>query len=110
MNTTSTQTDLTGVTLTITLSEYEKLREMKKTNDTLLEELENMTKAYNEMKTSFDKERATTIQLYSERSEREDKMLEEHTARVEDNLEDINNLTWEVRELKAKLMKIKSIV
>tara|TARA_R100000808_G_scaffold21302_1_gene46073 strand:- start:332 stop:586 length:255 start_codon:yes stop_codon:yes gene_type:complete len=52
MNTTSTQTDeidLTGVTLTITLSEYEKLREMKKTNDTLLEELENMTKAYNKV-------------------------------------------------------------
>ena len=52
MNTTSTQTDeidLTGVTLTITLSEYEKLREMKKTNETLLEELENMTKAYNKV-------------------------------------------------------------
>ena len=57
MNTTSTQTDeidLTGVTLTITLSEYEKLREMKKTNETLLEELENMTKAYNRVREKYD--------------------------------------------------------
>ena len=58
MNTTSASgsdaIDLTGVTLTITLSEYEKLREMKKTNDTLLQELENMTKAYNKAREDLE--------------------------------------------------------
>jgi len=137
MNTTS-EIDLTGVTLTITLSEYEKLVNNDKAlaylNDDICHENEilkkenleyqvdiedkyrpemlkldnenkELKKAYNQMKISFDKERATTLELQSERAGREDEMLREHTARIEDKLEDINDLTWEVAELKGTIKK-----
>ena len=71
----------------------------------LKNENKELKKAYNQMKISFDKERATTLELQSERAEREDEMLREHTARIEDKLEDINDLTWEVAELKGTIEK-----